>query len=125
MLHWWGVLFPSRFTVEQTYYVDVVNLPVASPQAGHPSQKGSGSEAPTPPLPDERMNLPQSQAKTSPQDKAKPDAAAADSEAFAKRMAKLEGKADSRRQEAALARVRKDVAAGTGRAGMPGGTGTD
>jgi colicin import membrane protein len=41
LLLWWGQLFPATTAVEETYYVDVVNLPVANPRAGSPTQKGN------------------------------------------------------------------------------------
>src|SRR6185369_12071260 len=34
LLIWSGRLFPVSMPVQETYYVDVVNLPVASPRAG-------------------------------------------------------------------------------------------
>jgi len=49
LLLWWGVLFPPNMAIQETYYVDVVNLPVASPRSGSPVQKGDESEAPAPP----------------------------------------------------------------------------
>src|SRR6266540_4107699 len=44
--------FTTHFKQAQAYYVDVVNLPVASPQAGTPAATESGlPAAPPPPAP--------------------------------------------------------------------------
>ena len=132
LLIWWGQFFPGRMAIQDTYYVDVVNLPVASPRAGSPTQKGSGAEAPAPPAPDSRMAMPappQPQSKTA--QPAAPKSAdktpsSTESESFAERMAKLERKAESQQEEAALERLRRKVAAsGSGRAGMPAASGSD
>ena len=59
LLFWYGGSIRPMKVVE-TYYVDVVNLPVASPRAGSPTQQGNNSEATPPPkTPDSPMNLPQ------------------------------------------------------------------
>ena len=133
LLVWWGQLFPARITIQETYYVDVVNLPVASPRAGSPVQKGNGTEAPAPPAPESRMTMPappqpKSASKQSqPQKSAdKSKTASETSSEFSDRLAKLERKAESMQQEAAIERLRRNVnASGSGRSGMPGGTGTE
>lgn len=133
LLVWWGRLFPVNMTVQETYYVDVVNLPVADPRAGSPTQKGNQAEmAPPPPpaAPSGAMNLPE---KTKPAAKpgAKPvsPAAKADSSesesAFAERMAKLERISEARHQEAVMERLRsRATSPGAGRSGMPSASGT-
>ena len=130
LLFWWNTRFPATMAVESTYYVDIINLPVASPQAGSPTQQGSTAEAPPPPLPDNSMIAPAapkpkpSQAQTQ-KPVAKSAAAAPESDAFAEKMAKLEGSVESRQQAAALERLRRKMSTpGSGKAGMPAGTGT-
>jgi outer membrane biosynthesis protein TonB len=130
LLIWSGRLFPVSMPVQETYYVDVVNLPVASPRAGSPVQKGNDTEAPSPPVPEKSMTLPtprKTDVRTKQQTLQKPatkEQTTAESDAFAKKMAKLEGKAEAQQENAVLERLRRKVAAtGTGRSGMPGGTG--
>lgn len=112
------------------YYVDVVNLPVASPQAGSSVTGGSPLPAtpPPPPKPAE-MALP---AKHTPPKATTPKSTPAresdSSQAFEERMAKLQREIDERRQEAALDALRRKTA-GSGRqperVGTPGGTGKE
>jgi len=132
LMVWYGSHRPP-LKLEETYYVDVVNLPVAAPQAGSPSQKGNdASQAPAPPkAPTPPMALPHTAktgvtAKTAKQpDKAVSSAAESSSE-FAERMAKLERAAEAKQEEAALARLREKIRnQGSGRAGMPAGVGKE
>ncbi len=59
LLLWWGQLFPPTIAVQETYYVDVVNLPVANPRAGSPTRKGNDAEAPPPPpAPEPPLSMP-------------------------------------------------------------------
>jgi colicin import membrane protein len=182
LLAWSGALFPASTTVKETYYVDVVNLPVASPRAGNPTQKGNGMEAPSPPLPQKRiipptqlkhevhskqqqvqktvekhmtlpaprkaeirsrqqpaqkpvekskalhaLQKPEDHSRQQPSKKSVKEPKTTDeSDAFAEKMAKLEGKAESQQEEAVLERLRRKVAAtGSGRSGMPGGSGNE
>ncbi|KAB0667328.1 TonB family protein [Oryzomonas japonica] len=137
LLLWWGQLFPTTATVQETYYVDVVNLPVANPRAGSPTQKGNDAEAPPPPQTHESpLSMPSppqpsTKARTAPTGKAqkaeKTEKADTSSDAaFAEKMAKLESKAESQQQEAALERLRKKVkTTGSGRTGMPAGSGSE
>jgi len=132
---WWGQLFPPTMASEETYYVDVVNLPVANPRAGSPAQKGNGAEAPSPPpAPEPPLSMP-----PPPQHEAKGRAATAgkaaakaeksdavNDAAFAERMAKLQNAAEARQEEAAIDRLRrKSKTTGSGRAGMPSGSGSE
>lgn len=120
-LIWWQQLMPDLGPVQTTYYVDVVNLPVADPRSGSPTQTGNEAvPAPQTPAP-EAMAAPAAPAKPAPSKKTAP---ASDSAAFQERLAKLEGKADAQRQAAAFEALRKKVAA-QGRVGMPRGTGTE
>ena len=128
---WWGQLFPPTMAVQETYYVDVVNLPVADPRAGSPTQKGNDAEAPPPPpAPEAPLSMP-----SPPQPNARGRAATAQKAekretpsdaAFAERMAKLENKAASQHEEATLEQLRKKLkATSSGRAGMPAGSGSE
>ncbi len=133
LLVWWGKLFPVNLNLQETYYVDVVNLPVSDPQAGNPQQKGNDAETAPPPakLPEKQMTTPPTPKSGSakPSNKStKPAAKTVDpnESAFAERMSRLEGKSEAKQQEAALERLRNKVTvSGSGRAGMPGATGTE
>jgi len=134
LLLWWGQLFPPTMAVQETYYVDVVNLPVADPRAGSPARKGNESETPPPPpAPEPPLSMP-----TPPQPNAKGRTAkngkaektekldTSSDAAFAERMAKLESKAASQQEEATLEQLRKKLkATGSGKAGMPAGRGSE
>jgi colicin import membrane protein len=127
LLVWWGRLFPYNVTAKETYYVDIVNVPVADPRGGNPTQKGDSAQiaAPPPPAPASRMTLPQpvkpvakksvTPDKTSSQKKAPPT-----DDEFAKRMAKLERNAEAQQEEAVLDRLRNKVKTNAGgRSGIP------
>jgi colicin import membrane protein len=122
LMLWWGRVFPMDRPIQETYYVDIVNLPVANPRSGSPSQKGHDAEAPSTPQSSENpMNLPGKQRLSA---KAAEKQDASDS-AFAKKMAKLENRVESQQQEAALERLRtKLTTSGSGRSGTPGGSGS-
>ena len=135
LLAWYGSHTPPLKGTE-TYYVDVVNLPVASPRSGSPSQKGNDqAPAPAPPkAPTAPMSLPAqpkpgANAPSAKQLKAPLKGPAASPESaveFAERMAKMERMAEARQEEAALSRLREKVKTqGSGRAGMPGATGKE
>ena len=122
-LVWWQQLMPNLGPVQTTYYVDVVNLPVADPRAGSPTETGN-EEKPVPPAPTPRaMTTPAAPSKTAP-GKKPTTTPTTESAAFQERMAKLEGKVDAQRQTAAFEALRKKVAA-RGKVGMPRGTGTE
>jgi colicin import membrane protein len=129
---------PRLFTDAPVYYVDVVNLPVADPQAGAPSPPGSVPPVPAPAR--QEMTLPekaprkagQKPAKLSKPQPAKPAerkavAPGETAEQFEERVAKLERQVESQHQSAAMDALRKKLAgAGKGeQAGMPGGKGTE
>ena len=132
---WRGSLM-APLKIQETYYVDVVNLPVAAPQSGSPTQKGDEAQpAPAPPKAvTPPMALPKPVkpgAKTQP---AKPlktpisgkDSAAEQEREQAERMAKLERMAEARQEEAAIARMQQKVKnQGAGRPGMPGASGKE
>lgn len=132
LLIWSGRLFPATPPAQETYYVDVVNLPVASPRAGSPTQQGDDLEAPPPPALEKDMALPaprspETRPKVPPPTKlAEKVKADTESDAFAEKMAKLQGKSDDQQQQAVLEQLRRKVAAsGSGRTGMPGARGTE
>jgi len=131
LLVWWGKLFPVNMTMQETYYVDVVNLPVSSPQSGSPEQKGNEAEAP-PPVPKQPESTmtappqPKSAARKTADKNSKTKKEDPNESAFAERMSRLAGKKETKQQEAALERLRSKIAAtGRGRAGMPGATGKE
>ena len=135
LLAWYGSHRPP-LKMEETYYVDVVNLPVAAPRAGSPSQKGNNAQpAPPPPrAPAPAMALPtppkpaaKAQTARQPTTPTKASSSAAESSSeFAERMARLERAAEARQEDAALARLQEKVRSqGSGRSGMPGGVGKE
>lgn len=123
--------FPSPSLREApVYYVDVVNLPVASPRAGSPIVAGGGAPEPPPPAaPKPEMALPRKPVPTKGTlpGKQKPAPAEESSREFEQRLQKLQKAADEHHEEAALDALRKKIA-GSARsaeqAGMPAGTGT-
>lgn len=135
LVAWWGHRAPENMTLQETYYVDVVNLPVADPRAGSPTQKGNDSEqAPPPPsVPENPMSMPAPPKPEAKGKAAKPAASIAkgnetvqESSAFAERMAKLENKAEAQHEAATLAQLRKRIkSSGSGRSGMPAGSGKE
>lgn len=126
LLVWWGKLFPVNMAIQETYYVDVVNLPVADPRSGSPTQKGDEAEvAPPPPVASVgTMSLPE-KPKTGAKTAEKPEATSSEA-AFAERMAKLEKITEARHEEAVLERLRSKLKSpGSGRSGMPAASGTE
>jgi colicin import membrane protein len=129
-----GLLVPLK--IQETYYVDIVNLPVAAPRTGSPSQKGNDAqqEPPAPKTSAPPMALP-TPPKTGPKvQPSKPqktpvkgkDSSAESTSEFNERMAKLERSAEAKQEEATLARLREKVKnQGAGRAGMPAGKGKE
>ena len=110
----------------QVTYVDMVTLPVVSPQSGTPAPTALEAApqlpaAAAPVAPPASMDLPAARTKA-PGAAPKTDkpAAAPDEREFSERMAKLERQAGEKRQAEVLARLRN-----TGRVGMPGATGTE
>jgi colicin import membrane protein len=132
LMAWYGAHQPS-LKIEETYYVDVVNLPVAAPQAGSPSQKGSDAhQVPAPPkAPAPPMALP-----TQPKPGVKPqiakplktpakgkDSAAESTADFDEKLKRM---AEARQEESAIARMREKLQnQGSGRPGMPAGSGKE
>lgn len=113
-----------RYTEAPVYYVDVVNLPVASPRAGSPTVGGAPPEPPPPASQAMTISRP---APRAPAAVGKKSSTTADTgKEFEDRLSALKRNVDERRQEAAFDALRRKVN-GSGRAepaGMPGATGT-
>ena len=109
------------------YYVDMVNLPVANPRAGSPLVRGSDA-SPAAPETSKEMRTPVTPPQKIPAptpDKKPPEPRAETEKEFRERFARLEKKVEGQHTESAIDKLRKKVAAGSGKAGMPGGTGTE
>jgi len=134
LLAWYGS-HRAPLKLEATYYVDVVNLPVAAPQAGSPAQKGNDAhQAPAPPpaaappmaLPTPPKPAAKAQTAKPPATPNKASEAASEASSEAEHMAKLERMAEAKQEEEALARLReRSRSQGSGRSGMPGGVGKE
>lgn len=115
---WLQQLSPDLGQLQTTYYVDVINLPVASPQAGNPTPAPSESTA-------DASSAPQAGPMTAPTAAPPPAAGKGprnEAQTFQERMAKLASKAEEQRQSAALESLRQKVSGG--KPGMPGTRGT-
>ena len=132
LLVWWGKLFPANMVIQETYYVDVVNLPVADPRAGNPVQKGNEAEisSPLPAVPAKVMSLPEkakqgaTSAKPDTKTAKRPDANA--DAALDEQIDKIARSAEARREEAVIDRLRSKLKnTGSGRSGMPSAGGTE
>ena len=115
---------------EAVTYVDMVTLPVASPQSGMPAPASEGqsqSAAPAPPpaappAPAPVMTQPAKPSAKAPA-KVEQPSAAAEAQAFNERMARLERIAQDKRQAEVLEKLKKK---GTStQTGMPTGKGTE
>jgi colicin import membrane protein len=122
--------FPTRFKEAPVYYVDIMNLPVADPQAGTPSA-GENPSPPSSPAPPEKreMLLPvKPPEKISPrQTVAKPPKQPETTQStreFEERIARLEREAGARNTDEAIEAMRKR-GTGKGAVGMPGATGKE
>jgi colicin import membrane protein len=112
------------------YYVDLVNLPVANPRAGSPSARGEDAAPPAPAPAREKMSAPSAVPKKLPtpapkQKKTNKTLSPETDSEFQKRLSRLERTVEGRQTEAAIDALRKKVGQGSGRSGMPGGTGTE
>jgi colicin import membrane protein len=128
----WSPLLPVYQPDEAPVtYVDMVTLPVASPQSGTPAP--APEAAPSPPATEAPAELSQPAAQAKPKLPAKTPAPApskaksgkpapaADAREFSERIEKLERLAEDRRQAEVLAGLRKKG----GRTGMPGAKGSE
>lgn len=126
-----GHLVSSHPVASQTYYVDMVNLPVANPRAGNPSTSGKSSPA-TPAPVQNAMSLPPApatktavpQTAPAPAKQQKTEKSPPSNSEFAERMAKLERKVEGKRIGDAMEALRRRVDSG-GRVGMPGAKGIE
>ena len=130
-LVWWGRLFPYTMAVQETYYVDVVTLPVAAPQSGGSAPQPGEAATPPPPAPAPPMTVPRPPKASpavmaTPAKRATPQETAETESAFAQRMANLERNSETRREDAVLEKLRNKVkGASAPRAGTPGATGAE
>jgi len=131
---WWLHFFPTIHLPDApVYYVDVVSLPVASPQAGTPGPPAPSAQEASPPKPQPKspeMKLPAPRAATRPQPAVKPSVAGAKesdqaAREFEERLARIERANEARHEAAALAALRNRAAGGSKPVGMPGGTGKE
>lgn len=132
LLVWSGRLSPLQTPIQETYYVDVVNLPTINPQSGSVAQKPAESEAvpppavPNPPALAPLPSMAAPKAVTKPVRLPAPQKSEATDTAFAERMAKLERSAEARREEAVFEKLRRKVkTGGTVKTGMPGAGGAE
>ncbi len=130
LLAWYGLLSSHQISIQETYYVDVINLPTADPRSDDIAQKQGEPVAVSPPAPVPPMTIPTPSPKNAP--KAKTDKRTASSQAvetesaFAERMAKLEGKAEAQRYEDEMKRLsNKKKISGSSKAGAPEAGGTE
>ncbi len=121
--------FPARFKEAPVYYVDILDLPVANPQAGTPAEGAKSpappEPAPPPPPPSREMALPTKPPAKQPAKPPtkKPEATETPKE-FDKRMEQLEQEAAARRVTQAMEEMRNRGKA-KGTSGVPGATGTE
>lgn len=120
----WLQIFPGFHQDEAPVaYVDLVTLPVASPQSGTPAAEAAPKAAvaaPTPPPAPAAQTLPAAKPKAK-APKAKSEKPAADSRQFNERLAKLARQTEDKRQSDVLESLKKK----RGRVGMPGAQGTE
>jgi colicin import membrane protein len=130
LLVWWGRLFSPQMAIQETYYVDVVNLPVPHPQSGSSAQKPGEAEsvpspAQAPPMAEPSPTRDATKTGTKFVKPVAPQEAAETESAFAERMAKLERNSETRREEAVLEKLRSKVkTGGSVRTGTPGADGS-
>jgi colicin import membrane protein len=117
-------LLPGPLPVAQVVYeVDLLNLPVADPQAGNPAAPtGSPTAAPPPTAPPAAtMTLPA----VKPPPKVSPPVSTRDADARhqSEALEQLQRKADARHEAEALEQLRRKL--GSGQSGVPAGRGTE
>jgi len=131
LLVWYGRLFPPQVAIQETYYVDVVSLPVHEPAPGSTARM----RAETVPVPPSAPELPMAEPLhppsvipkkiTKPVMPAPPQKPEATDSYFAERMAKLERSSEAKREQAVLEKLRSNVRAGDkARTATPGAVGT-
>jgi colicin import membrane protein len=129
LLLWWGQLFSPQIAIKETYYVDVVNMPVAAPKAGEAAAPPVAPAPPataSPPLPAVPSSL-KVAPKSSKFVKPPPPKETAESEsAFKERMSKLSEKAEAQQYEERMKRIANRVKSNSNpKIGAPGATGAE
>ena len=132
LLMWWGKLFPAQMAIQETYYVDVVTLPVANPQLGSPTPATGRADSASPPAPVTQAPMaiptPQKPASKGAVKSAKstaPQNTAESESAFAERMANLERNSEAQHEAAVLEKLQNKIKNGAQRTGMPNAVGTE
>jgi colicin import membrane protein len=126
----------GAFIEEPVYYVDVVNLPAANPQAGSPAPAGTetGTISPLTQTPQTVHPPPQPSARNIPNRThatqtipGKGSSGGESAKEFEERISRIQKETEARHQAAALEALRKKGVAGSGkgRAGAPNASGTD
>jgi colicin import membrane protein len=132
---WSNLLGPIALKSAPVYYVDLVNLPVAHPQAASGEAAGGAPQLPPPKAASPAMKLPAKAVEPAKETKAPAPAAqrakGETSREFEERLARMERDAEARRQAGVMEALRNKAAAGTAakagtaaRAGAPGASGT-
>ncbi len=129
LLVWGGRLFPPQMVIQETYYVDVVNLPTANPRSGNSSEKpGQAGIAPPVAAPPPMVAPPLTRA--APKTVAKPanpsplESAETES-AFTERLARLEMSSEARYEETVIDKLRNKMKADGPKPGTPGAGGAE
>jgi colicin import membrane protein len=138
LLFWWSSLFPLRLKEQQTYFVDLYDLPVAAPRAGSPVQPEHAAvqpppapaapAVPLPPLakPSAKHAATPAKPATIPKANAKATENPAAATEFEERLNRLRNRSEAQQQEAKMEELRRRVDAGRNdRSGMPGATGNE
>lgn len=113
-LVWWGRLFPSQIAIQETYFVDVVNLPTADPRSGSSAHKPVETSAETPRTQAPAMVVPSPHGTASKVVTKMSHQEAAETEAaFEERMAQIERNSDARHEESVLEKLRNKLKAGS------------
>jgi colicin import membrane protein len=124
----WHVFSSFKISEAPVYYVDLLNLPAAEPQAGSPAPPRSAvvpEPIPVPTTPPE-MKLPArtpEKPKTPKEQPAKPVSSKEIAKEFEERLKRLERDTESKHQAAAIEALQKKMAAG--RTGTPGAKGKE
>lgn len=129
LLAWGGQLFPRQLVVQETYYVDVVNLPVTHPRSGESSEKSGQSRSAPPLAAPVPMVVPPvsrtaSKASAKPLRQASVDSAETES-AFTERLARLESISEARHEENVIDKLRSKIKTGVPKPGAPGAGGVE
>ncbi|MHB8057165.1 MAG: energy transducer TonB [Desulfuromonadaceae bacterium] len=131
LLVWYGRFSPPQAAIQETYYVDVVSLPVHEPAPGSSAQMPAEVLSAPPPVPEspiaEPLHSPGVTSKkiTKPVQPAPPQKTEATDSYFAERMAKLERSTEARREQAVLEALRNKIKTGDkSKTDAPGAVGT-